>query len=154
MCHRTLIFLAAATITLGHPGETQARGGGRFPCLDHEVIKVADVPHDSAIKLASQWGLNLKRIRTGYGVDLGYRFDGCSASGRWVGYIGYSETQFDLDDGQLHALARAAGLDDLPPPPAIWKNPDIQMLEVGISVALLFLLFRVGAGFRSLRPRS
>jgi hypothetical protein len=112
------------------------------------------VPHDSAIKLASQWGLNLKRIRTGYGVDLGYRFDGCSAGGRWVGYIGDSETQFDLNDRQLHALARAAGLDDLPPPPGIWKNPDIQMLEVGISAALLFLLFRAGAGFPRLRPRS
>ena len=103
-----LVLVVAAALT--HPGVANARGGGRIPCLSEEVIKVADVPRDAAIALAGQWGLDLKRIRTGYGVDLGYRFDGCSAKGRWVGYIGYSETDFDLDDQQLHQLASAAGL--------------------------------------------
>ena len=150
MYHRLPFFFAAVALVLINPGVAQARGG-RIPCLDENVIKVADVPHDRAIELASQWGFNLKRIRPGYGLDLGYRFDRCSASGQWVGYIGYREAEFDLDDYQLHALVRAAGLDELPPAPGIWKNPDIIGMMFGLPVALLFFLFRMSTGIRGRR---
>jgi hypothetical protein len=151
MFRKTLIAAVLAAAVCGQAGAAQARGG-RIPCLSEEVIKVADVPRDSAMALVSQWGLDAARIRPGFGVDLGYRFERCSSKGRWVGYIGYSETDFDLDDGQARQLAAAAGLSDLPPPPGLWKNPDIEMTTFGFAVALLFLVVRLGAGVWSTRP--
>jgi hypothetical protein len=149
MFRKTLVALALAVAVGAHPGVAQARGGGRIPCLSEEVIKVADVPRDAAMALAAQWGLDPQRIRPGYGLDLGYRFQPCSAGGRWVGYIGYSEADFDLDDQQAHQLAAAAGLSDLPPTPGIWKNPDILMLAYGFAGASVFLLIRLAANYRS-----
>jgi hypothetical protein len=153
MLRKTLIVLALGSLFCGYGGAAQARGG-RIPCLDEEVIKVADVPRDAAMALAAQWGLDAGRIRPGYGLDLGYRFERCSANGRWVGYIGYSETDFDLDDSQARQLAAAAGLSDLPPTPGLWRNPDIIAIACGLALALLVLVVRFGAGIWRTGPGS
>jgi hypothetical protein len=146
---RRILVISALAAASGLPGVANAR---HIPCLSEEVIKVADVPRDSALMLASQWGMNLQRIRPGYGVDLGYRLDRCSANGRWVGYIGYGETDFDLDDQQLHELARAAGMDDLPPAPGILRNPDVDAVLAGLVGAVIFAFVRIGAGLLGNRP--
>lgn len=149
MFRKTLSALIFAVAVCAHPSVALARGSGNIPCLRELVIKVADVPHDAGMALAGQWGVDPSRIRPGHGLDLGYRFKRCSADGRWVGYIGYGETDIELDDGQLHQLANAAGLSDLPPAPGLFRNPDIPGVMAGLAMACLFLLVRFGVRSRN-----
>lgn len=150
MIRKTLLAAAlAATAALGAAGTAQARGGhGSLPCLTDKVIEVAAVPQATGVALASRWGLNTALIRPGHGVDLGYRFDHCTSKGRWVGYIGYSETDLELTDDQLRELAGAAGLSALPPAPGLWSNPNITEALFIFGVGALVLVFRLAVGPR------